>query len=78
MSAGQQTFDRASELGVLVAGRRKALGLRQEDLAELSGVSHRFVQALEAGKETVRLDKVMSVLDTLGWHLAVGEQGQDR
>ena len=77
MSHDPKAFDHASELGALVAGRRKSLGLRQEDLAELADVSHRFVQALEAGKETVRMDKVMSVLSTLGWHLAVSEQRQD-
>jgi y4mF family transcriptional regulator len=68
-----QTFDRAHDLGHLVTARRKALGLRQEDLADLAGVSHRFVQALEAGKETVRLDKVLAVLDALGWRPAVVE-----
>jgi y4mF family transcriptional regulator len=51
--------------------RRKQLGLRQEDLADLSGVSLRFLQALEAGKPSVQLDRVQAVLATLGLRLDV-------
>ena len=52
-----------------VTTRRKALGLRQEDLADLAGVSHRFVQSVEAGKTSVRLDKLEAVLHALGLRL---------
>ncbi|MGF1661763.1 MAG: helix-turn-helix transcriptional regulator [Kineosporiaceae bacterium] len=52
-----------------VKARRSALGLRQDELADLSGVSVRFVRALEHGKPTVRLDKVAAVLDALGLEL---------
>jgi HTH-type transcriptional regulator / antitoxin HipB len=37
----------------------------------LAEVSERFVYALEAGKPTVRLDKLLDVLDALGLHLVV-------
>lgn len=56
--------------GRLVA-RRKELGLRQEDLALLAGVSERFVRQLEAGKSTVRLDTLTAVLEALGLELAL-------
>lgn len=49
--------------------RRRALGLGQEDLADLSGVSVRFIRALEHGKSTVRLDKLLAVLGALGLEL---------
>jgi len=63
-------YERAHQpLATTVAARRKQLGLRQQDLADLAGVSHRFVQALEGGKETVRLDKVAATLRALGLHL---------
>ena len=55
----------------MVRERRRRLDLRQEDLADLAGVSLRFVQALEAGKATVQLDRVEAVLEVLGLRLTV-------
>lgn len=52
-----------------IAVRRRELGLRQVDLAELAGVSERFVRLLESGKASVRLDKVEPVLEVLGLRL---------
>jgi len=52
-----------------VRTRRKELKLRQDQLAELARVSERFVYALENGKPTVQLDKVLAVLNALGLHL---------
>lgn len=51
--------------------RRVALGLGQQELADLSGTSVRFVRSLEHGKTTARMDKVMAVLDALGLDLLV-------
>lgn len=68
--------ERAAERGVLAAsvlGRREKLGLRQDELADLADCSPRFVHALESGKTTVQLDKVVAVLDALGLHLEVAE-----
>jgi y4mF family transcriptional regulator len=52
-----------------IRARRTRLRLRQEELADLAGVSERFVYALENGKRTVQLDKVLAVLNALGLHL---------
>jgi HTH-type transcriptional regulator / antitoxin HipB len=46
--------------------RRRDLGLRQDELAALAGVSTRTVHAIEAGKLTVRMDMLTAVLETLG------------
>jgi len=58
-------------LGAKVEERRRVLQLRQEELAELADVSVRFVRSLEHGKSSVRLDKVLDVLDVLGLDLDV-------
>lgn len=63
--------DVAAELGRTVSVRRRTLGIRQEELADLAGVSARFVHTLEHGKPTVRLDKVIAVLDVLGLRVDV-------
>lgn len=71
-SSDPSTHDRAPQDWLrVVVERRRALGLRQEDLADLAGVSPRFVQSLEAGKPTVRLDKLEAVLHALGLRIEV-------
>lgn len=60
-----------------VCSRRAQLKLRQAELADLAGVSERFVYALESGKKTVQLDKVLAVLNALGLHLEI-HRGADR
>ena len=66
--------DRASSYTVLgedIRRRRLELGLHQDELAELSGVSTRFVHTLEQGKPTVQMDKVLAVLRQLGLDLVL-------
>ncbi|GAA1536088.1 helix-turn-helix transcriptional regulator [Nocardioides humi] len=67
-------------LAAEVRARRAQLGLRQEEVADLAGVSERFVHSLENGKRTVQLDKVLAVLNALGLHLELhrGADGEIR
>ncbi|TLM84016.1 helix-turn-helix transcriptional regulator [Pseudarthrobacter sp. NamE2] len=51
--------------------RRTALGLTQRDLADMAGVSERFVRFVEQGKPSVQLDSLFAVLETLGLELHV-------
>lgn len=60
---------RLADLALAVRARREALGLRQAELADLAGVAARTVHAIEAGKPTVQLDKLLDVLAALGLHL---------
>jgi y4mF family transcriptional regulator len=57
--------------GRTVRRRRLELGLHQDELAALAGVSPRFVHTLEQSKPTVRLDKMLAVLGQLGLDLVV-------
>lgn len=54
-----------------VKQRRRFLRLRQDEAAELSGVSERFVREVEAGKPSLQLDKLEALLDTLGLRLEI-------
>lgn len=67
----------AEVLGAVVRGRREALGLLQAELADLAGCSARFVHTLENAKPSVRLDKVLDVLEVLGVDL-VAVRGKGR
>ncbi|MDI3195946.1 MULTISPECIES: helix-turn-helix transcriptional regulator [unclassified Pseudarthrobacter] len=51
--------------------RRGQLGLTQRDLADMAGVSERFVRFIEQGKPSVQLDSLLAVLDTLGLELRI-------
>ena len=59
----------STQLAGQVRQRRKSLGLTQDSLADLAGCSARFVRLVEAGKTTVRLDKLTDVLEALGLEL---------
>ncbi|MEA5454658.1 helix-turn-helix transcriptional regulator [Sinomonas sp. JGH33] len=58
-----------------VRARRRALSLTQQDLADLAGVSERFVRFVEQGKPSVRLDALSAVLGALGLELDVVAHG---
>jgi y4mF family transcriptional regulator len=58
-----------------VRGRRRALGLTQQDLAELAGVSERFIRFVEQAKPSVQLDTLEAVLAALGLELRVVPSG---
>ncbi|MFM7035669.1 MAG: helix-turn-helix domain-containing protein [Planctomycetia bacterium] len=53
-------------VGEMIRATRKALGLRQDELAGAAGVGVRFLVELEAGKPTAQLGKTLQVLATLG------------
>lgn len=59
------------ELGLAVRAARKQQGLDQLLLADLAGVSDRFLRDLEHGKPTVQLREVLLVLDAPGLTLQV-------
>lgn len=70
-------LDRLVALGGTVRQRRREFGLRQDELADLAGCSVRFVHTLEQGKASLRLDKVLDVLEVLGFDLKL-EAGTGR
>lgn len=54
-----------------IVERRREMGLRQEDLARLAGVSRARVIAIEQGSPALQVDKLRRVLDVLGLVLTV-------
>lgn len=59
------------QIGAVVRQARRVQGLRQDQLAAAAGVGVRFLVELERGKPTVRLGKVLAVLNALGCRLEV-------
>ena len=64
---------RASEtalaFGSFIRGRRKALNMRQDELALATGVGRRFLIELEAGKPSCQLGRSLLVADALGFRV---------
>ena len=56
-------------ISLQIKSLRKRIGLTQVEFAKRAGVGLRFLRELEQGKRTVRMDKLMQVLDFLGYHL---------
>lgn len=66
---GTERHERAASLAREVRNARRSLGLDQVTVAELAGVSERFLRALEHGKDTVQLRPLLAVCDVLGLEL---------
>ena len=68
---------RASQLAEIIRRERKRQKVSQIRLSQLADVGIRFVRDLEDGKATVRLDKVLAVLETLGIAVELSSAGDD-
>jgi len=71
LNGGNSMSTDPRELGHQIARRRKELGLGQQDIAALSGVSVRSVYSVEHGKATARLDTIVAIAETLGLDLVL-------
>lgn len=65
-------------IGQAVRTARKSMGLTQPELAAAAGVGVRFLVELERGKPTVRLDRLLAVLEALGLELNVAPRQRIR
>jgi transcriptional regulator with XRE-family HTH domain len=56
----------AATFGALIRSRRKALNMRQDQLALATGVGRRFLIDLESGKPSCQLGRSLLVAEALG------------
>ena len=61
---GESVFS-AHEMGRRIAQRRKQMGLTQEQLAEMSGLSHQFFSSVETGAKNIRAENVVKLCRVL-------------
>lgn len=64
-------------IGQAVRRARKAMNLRQPELAAAAGVGLRFLVELERGKPTAQLGLTLAVLQAVGLELKVVGLGAD-
>jgi len=60
-----------TELGNVIRARRKALGITQAELSDLSGISVRTIVEIESGGNSISLKRLLPVLATLGLRLSI-------
>lgn len=65
------------EIATAIRDKRKNTRLTQAEIAAYAGVSERFVREAEKGKETLRLDKLLALIDALGLTLTVNQRVPD-
>ena len=65
------------QIGAAVRLKRRAIGMRQAELAALAGVGGRFLSELENGKPSAQIGKVLQVLRRLGLDLSIRPRGVD-
>ena len=53
----------------VIKARRKVLGISQQDLAEMSGISHPTVKDIERGLANPSLSTISKLLDVLGMEI---------
>jgi transcriptional regulator with XRE-family HTH domain len=66
-SIDQRASGTASAFGTMIRDRRKALKMRQDQLALATGVGRRFLIELEAGKPSCQLGRSLLVAEALGF-----------
>ena len=64
----------AADVAQVVRSQRRALRLRQIDLAGIGNTGNRFIVDIEKGKPTVQLQKVLDLLDLLGLELVARQK----
>jgi transcriptional regulator with XRE-family HTH domain len=64
--AGRTASQMALAFGLLIRSRRRALKMRQHELALATGVGRRFLIELEAGKASCQLGRSLMVAQALG------------
>ena len=65
MHCGSGRMD-SKTIGRIIRDTRQALGMRQDELASVAGLSTRSLSAIENGKPTARLELVLNALSALG------------
>jgi y4mF family transcriptional regulator len=73
----ETTIQTPAAAGAIIRARRTALGLSQQTLADMAGVSRKFLIDLEAGHDRAELGKTLAVMTALGLSVAATDSIPD-
>ena len=72
----KQSIRTGQQLGQILIGRRKALGLSQQQLGIKVGISQKRQSALERQPGRITIERLLGLLAALGLELVVQDSGQ--
>jgi len=70
----QQIIRTSNQLGQVLQGRRKSLGLTQTELGAASGISQKRQSALELTPERITVERLLRLLAALDFELVIREK----
>jgi transcriptional regulator with XRE-family HTH domain len=60
------------DLGKTIQNRREYLSLKQEDVAEMTGITSKTIYLIESGKGNPSIDTLTKLVDVLGLEMSIG------
>ncbi len=70
----QQIIRTSNQLGQVLQGRRKSLGLSQTELGASAGISQKRQSALELAPERITVERLLRLLAALDFELVIREK----
>jgi Predicted transcriptional regulators len=59
------------KLGEIIQLRRETLSIKQEDLAEMSGITAKTIYLIEQGKGNPSIDTLLKIMEVLGLDISL-------
>ncbi len=63
--------DELTAISHAIRNRRRLLKLNQDDLAELAGISQRYLYSIETGQANPSLETLIKIIDVLGLRIEI-------
>lgn len=60
------------EIGHIIQNRRDELSIKQEDLAEMTGITSKTIYLIESGKGNPSINTLTKILAILGLEISIG------
>jgi len=70
------TITHSTQVGAILAARRKALKLSQAQVAEKLGLSQNRLSELESGPEALTVAQLLALSNALGLVVKIGDAGE--
>ena len=77
-SIADRRWNKMMKIGEQLKRLRKEKGLTQKELANRSGLSFSFINQVEGGKESVRLDVLSRLAEAFGYEIRLVKRGSEK